>query len=237
MSLDVKNTEMKPIEGFKYLHIVSMFFVTTLLISSILSMKVITLGFLDAPAGIITFPIAFISGDILAEVYGFKITRRVIWTGLFCQLLMSVMFLIGDALPYPEYWQLQSEFSAIVGFVPRVVAGGMIAYFIGEYLNAMVMSKMKIWDRGKRFWLRALSSSLVGQGLNSIVFTIVAFYGVYSFNQLLIMIGSGILTKMVYEIIALPLTNYTSKWLKRNEGVDVFDYGEKYGLLEVKKVD
>lgn len=232
MSLDHTNQKVKPDQqGLKYLPIVSMLFITTLLMSSILSMKVITLGFLDAPAGIITFPIAFISGDILTEVYGFKITRRIIWTGLFCQLLMSVMFLIGNALPYPEYWVLQNEFSAIVGFVPRVVAGGMVAYLIGEYLNAIVMSKMKIRDQGKRFWLRALSSSLVGQSLNSIIFTVIAFYGVYSVDKLLILIGSGVLTKMIYEVIALPLTSYVTKWLKRNEGVDAYDYDEGYGIV------
>ncbi|WP_323756184.1 queuosine precursor transporter [Roseivirga sp.] len=232
MSTDNKNRKKKPDQqGVKYLHIVSMLFITSLLVSSILSIKVITLGFLDAPAGIITFPIAFISGDILTEVYGFKIAKRVIWVGLFCQLLMSVMFLIGDALPYPAYWSLQSEFSAIVGFVPRVVAGGMVAYFMGEYLNAMVMSKMKIWDQGKRFWLRALSSSLLGQGLNSITFTFIAFYGIYSVDQLLILIGSGVLTKMIYEIIALPLTSYITKWLKRNEGMDTYDYDVEYGIV------
>lgn len=232
MNLDQDDNEEKPVrQGLKYLHIVSMLFITTLLISSILSMKVITLGFLDVPAGIVTFPIAFISGDILAEVYGFKITRRVIWTGLLCQLLMSIMFLIGDALPYPEYWSLQREFTAIVGFVPRVVIASMLAYFFGEYMNAVVMSKMKIWDNGKRFWLRALCSSLVGQGINSIIFTTIAFFGVYSFEKLLILIGSGVLTKMIYEVIALPLTNHVTKWLKQNEGLDVYDFDIKYGLI------
>tara|TARA_R110000796_G_scaffold77584_2_gene173249 strand:+ start:129385 stop:130101 length:717 start_codon:yes stop_codon:yes gene_type:complete len=232
MSSDQINRELEPSKrGFKYLHIVSMVFITILLISSVLSIKIITLGFLDAPAGIITFPITFISGDILAEVYGFKITRKVIWTGLFCQLLMSFMFLIGDALPHPDYWNLQSEFTAIVGFVPRIVAGSMMAYFVGEYVNAVIMSKMKIWDNGKRFWLRALSSSVAGQGLNSIIFTVVAFYGVYSINQLLIMVGSGVAIKLVYEALALPLTTYIMKWLKRNEGVDSYDFDVKYNII------
>lgn len=209
---------------WKYFTLVSSVFVAVLLISNTVGTKVFSVFGLNLPGGVVVFPIAYIFGDILTEVYGYRASRSIIWTGLACNVLMALAYLVVENLPPAVFWENQEAYEAILGFVPRIVLASIIAYFFGEICNAFVLAKMKIFTQGKHLWTRTIGSTIVGQGVDTLVFCLVAFIGVFTPGQILSVILSNYVFKVAYEVLATPATYFVVNRLKRAEGVDVYDH-------------
>jgi queuosine precursor transporter len=215
----------------KYLFYVGVLFVAVLMISNTTAGKLIEVGPFIVSAAIVIFPISYIFGDILTEVYGYKASRKVVWSGFAALILMSFFYWVILALPAASFWQNQSAFEAVLGAVPRITIASMIAYFCGEFVNSYVLSRMKVWMEGKRLWMRTIGSTVVGEGVDSIVFFTIAFIGTMPFAALVTIILSSYFLKVVYEVIATPFTYKIVAFLKRKEGIDVYDRGISYNPL------
>ncbi|WP_025745844.1 queuosine precursor transporter [Kallotenue papyrolyticum] len=199
-------------------------FVTSLIVSNIAAVKPIQLLGLTMDAGNILFPLSYICGDVLTEVYGYRRARLVIWLGFACNLLAVGAFLLGLHLPAPPEWDGQAAYERILGFTPRLLLASVCGYLLGEFSNAAVLARLKTLTRGRLLWTRTIGSTLVGQGLDSTVFVLIAFVGVLPNALLLTMILSQWLFKVAYEAAATPLTYLVVNALKRREGLDVYDY-------------
>jgi hypothetical protein len=210
----------------KYFSIISSLFCAVLLISNITAVKVFTLGPLTVVGGVVLFPLAFIFNDILTEVYGFHLSRKVIWTAFACLILATFTYWIVGLIPPAAGWPHQQAYETILGGTPRVMLASMLAYFCGEFMNSLVISKMKYSVRGKRGlsegW-RFVASTIVGEGVDSVVFMTIAFYGVLPTPILVNGIISIYLLKVAYEIIATPFSTRFANWLKKAEGMDHLD--------------
>ena len=207
----------------KYFVIVAAIFITSLLTANIIAVKLVTISGFFLPAGVVIFPISYIFGDILTEVYGYRLTRMVIWLGFFCNLLAVVAIGLAQALPAAPFWQDQAAFEAILGYTPRLLAASFVAYLIGEFANSYILARMKIVTQGRWLWARTISSTIVGQGLDSVVFILIAFAGVIPGPGLVNTILTQWVFKSAYEAIATPLTYAVTNFLKRVEGLDTFD--------------
>lgn len=219
---------MKHPAGYRLFHVMAIVFVTTLLVSNTIAVKVIQVWSFTLPAGILVFPVAYIFGDVLTEVYGYQRTRSVIWWGFFCLAVMSGFYYLASVLPPAAFWHDQAPFARLFGLVPRIAVSSFVAYLIGEFLNSTVLSKLKVRTGGRHFWLRAVSSTIVGQGADSVVFNLGAFAGIFPLPVVLFIAFSGFVLKSLYEVIALPLTYAVVMYVKRYEGVDVYDKGISY---------
>ena len=211
-------------------------FATCLLISNILATKILMIGPWAAPAGVLIFPIAYILNDVITEVWGFAKARLIIWTGFFVNVLAVLFFTAGIVVPGAPFWQNQEAFATILGNTPRIVAASMSAYLVGSFLNAFVMSRMKVITKGKGFSVRAILSTLVGESADSFIFIIIAFAGIFPFGVLVTMIFTQAMLKTVYEILILPITVWVVGYVKRVEGVDTFDTDMSYNLFRVKEI-
>jgi hypothetical protein len=218
--------------AYRYFPLVTALFVTTLIVSNIIAVKIVQLGPLFLPAAVILFPVAYIFGDVLTEVYGYARARQVIWTGFFCNLIAVIAIGIAGLLPAAPFWTAgvydsaqaaQQAYQAILGFTPRLLFASFIAYLVGEFLNSFVLAKLKVKTQGRFLWLRTITSTLVGQGVDSLIFLSIAFYGIFSPAELRTAILSQWFFKVAYEILATPLTYLVVGWLKRLENVDVYD--------------
>ncbi|MBI4770375.1 MAG: queuosine precursor transporter [Chloroflexi bacterium] len=207
-------------------------FVTTLVISNIIAVKLALIGGLALPAAVILFPVAYIFGDILTEVYGYARARQVIWTGFACNLLAVVAIWIAGRLPAAPFWTAalydspaaaQQAYDAILGFTPRLLLASFCAYLVGEFLNSYVLARLKVSTGGRYLWVRTIASTLVGEGVDSALFILLAFAGIFPTAALSQAILSQWLVKSAYEALATPLTYLAVNWLKRQEGLDVFD--------------
>lgn len=212
-------------------------FLTCLLLSNIIAGKIVMFLGLTLPAAVILFPITYIVGDVLTEVYGYHRARLVIWIGFLACFLMTAVFWIALRLPYPAFWQNQSAYQSVLGFTPRLVLASLVAYLFGEFANAMILSKLKLLCAGRWLWLRTIGSTLVGQALDTGVFIIAAFTGVVPGPVLMGMLIGQYLWKVGYEVLATPLTYLAVGWVKRREGVDVYDYGVNYNPLKGSRID
>jgi uncharacterized integral membrane protein (TIGR00697 family) len=211
-------------------------FATCLLISNILASKIMMIGSWSAPAGVLIFPLAYIINDVLVEVWGFQKARLIIWAGFGVNVLAVVFFSIGIAVTAAPFWQNQEAFTTVLGSTPRIVAASMLAYLMGSFLNAYVMSRFKILTKGKGFSIRAILSTLVGEGADSVIFIGIAFAGIFPFEVLLVMMATQALIKTVYEIAILPLTIWVVAKVKRLEGIDTFDYSVSYNPFRLKQI-
>jgi len=209
-------------------------FVTSLLVANIIAVKLIAVGPWILPAGVIIFPLSFILGDVLTEVYGYGRARQVIWLGFACNLLGVLAIALAQALPPAGFWDGQAAFERILGYTPRLLLASFLAYLIGEFVNASVLARMKILTRGRWLWARTIGSTLVGQLLDSAVFVTVAFVGVIPPEVLLSAILVQWLAKSAYEAAATPLTYWVVNTLKRREGVDVYDTQTDFNPLKVR---
>lgn len=198
-------------------------FVTCLITANIIAVKLVDIFGLIVPAAVVIFPISYIFGDVLTEVYGYAASRRVIWLGFFCNLLAVVAFIIGGVLPAASFWQGQTAYDTILGYAPRLLVASFIAYLIGEFANSFVLAKMKIATRGRWLWTRTIGSTFIGEGLDSLVFMSVAFVGTIPFEGLASAIATQWLFKVAYEVLATPFTYAVVTWLKQKEGLDVYD--------------
>lgn len=203
-------------------------FLTSLLVSNVIAGKLISIGGITLPSAVILFPITYILSDVFTEVYGFRTTRLVIWGGFAANLLLSLVFLIAIKLPYPDFFKDQDAYARVLGMAPRVVAASLIAYWAGEFANSIVLSILKKATKGKFLWTRTIASTLVGQGLDTIIFIGMAFSGNVPGNVLLQMILAQYLFKVLYEILFTPLTYFVIRLVKRREGMDAFDTGVTY---------
>jgi hypothetical protein len=218
--------------SYRWFPLITAVFVTTLIVSNIIAVKVVEVAGLVVPAAVILFPVAYIVGDILTEVYGYARARQVIWIGFFCNLLAVAAIWVGGWLPAAPFWtagsfgdpeSAQGAYRAILGFTPRLLLASFIAYLAGEFLNAFVLAKLKIRTGGRFLWLRTISSTLVGQGADSAVFLSIAFWGIFSPADLQRAILSQWLFKVAYEILATPLTYLVVNALKKSESEDYYD--------------
>jgi uncharacterized integral membrane protein (TIGR00697 family) len=207
-----------------WLLVIACVFVTCLLTANIIAVKLILLfGFL-VPAGIIVFPLSYLFGDVLTEVYGYSITRRVIWLSFGCNLLAVIAIFIGGLAPSAPFWHDQKAYTAILGFTPRLLVASLSAYLVGEFTNSFVLAKLKIATKGRWLWLRTISSTLIGEGLDTIIFISVAFWGAIPVESMITAILTQWIFKVAYEVIATPLTYFIVGFLKKREGIDTYDH-------------
>ncbi len=209
-------------------------FITCLMTANIIAVKLISIFGRVLPAAIIIFPISYILGDVLTEVYGYRQARRVIWLGFFCNLILVAGILLGQILPPASFWDGQAAYERILGYTPRILAASFLAYLIGEFTNSFVLAKMKIATHGRWLWTRTISSTLVGQGLDSLAFITLAFVGMIPLSALLSAIITQWLAKSVYEAAVTPLTYKVVNFLKRHEGLDVYDYDTQFNPLLIR---
>ena len=193
---------------WRYYDVAVALFVASLLTANIIAVKLIEIGPIIVPAGVVIFPVSYILGDILTEVYGFRWARRAIWLGFLGNLVAVVAIWIAGLLPSPAFWQNQAAWDTILGFTPRLLVASFVAYLVGEFANSTVLAKMKVWTQGKYLWTRTISSTIVGQGLDSLVFILIAFGGLMAPAVIMTTVISQWLFKSVYEIVATPLTYY-----------------------------
>jgi uncharacterized integral membrane protein (TIGR00697 family) len=209
-------------------------FVTTLITANITAVKLVGFWGLVVPAGVVVFPISYICGDVLTEVYGYRVARRVIWLGFLCNLLAVAAIILGGLLPAAPVFEAQEAYERILGYTPRLLAASFIAYLVGEFANSFVLAKMKIATNGRWLWSRTIGSTLVGQGLDSLVFVVLAFVGTIPLGVMIVAIVTQWLFKSVYEALATPLTYVVVNYLKRFDGLDVYDRDTSFNPLLIK---
>jgi uncharacterized integral membrane protein (TIGR00697 family) len=208
--------------------LVATIFITCLITSNIIAVKLVNILGLLLPAAIVIFPISYIFGDVLTEVYGYRQARRVIWLGFFCNLIVVVAIWLGQILPAASFWDGQAAYERILGYTPRLLGASFLAYLVGEFANSFVLAKMKMATHGRWLWVRTIGSTLVGQCLDSIVFMTLSFMGTIPMSALSGAILVQWLSKSAYEAIVTPLTYLVINFLKKREGMDVFDYDTRF---------
>ncbi|MGH7685661.1 MAG: queuosine precursor transporter [Candidatus Dormibacteria bacterium] len=212
---------------------VSALFVAALITSNIIAVKVADIGPLVAPAAIVIFPLAYLFGDVLTEVWGYSTARAVIWTGFLANIVVVLFVAAAIAIPADSHYPDQTAYARILGQTPRLVLASLVAYLCGEFLNSFVLARLKVFTRGRFLWTRTIGSTLIGQGVDSAVFISIAFAGVQPWSLLLVIIRDVWLLKVAYEIAATPLTYAIVSVLKRWEGVDADDRDTNFSPIPV----
>lgn len=207
-----------------------------LVASNLLETKVIQIGGITATAGLIVFPISYIINDCIAEVWGFKKARLIIWSGFAMNFLFIGFAQLAIALPAAPFWEGAEAFSFVFGLAPRIAVASLFAFLVGSFLNAYIMSRMKVASKGKHFSLRAIVSTLVGESADSILFFPIAFAGLIPTTDLLIMIGTQAFLKSLYEVLILPVTVRVVKYIKKADGSDVYDNQISYNVMKIKDI-
>lgn len=207
-----------------------------LVASNLLETKVIQIGSITATAGLIVFPISYIINDCIAEVWGFKKARLIIWSGFASNFLVIAFGQLAIHLPAAPYWEGSEGFNFVFGMAPRIAVASLIAFLVGSFLNAYAMSRMKIASAGKHFSLRAIVSTLAGESADSLLFFPIAFAGLIPPAELFLMIGTQAVLKSLYEVIILPVTVRVVAYIKKVDGNDVYDIGTSYNILKVKEL-
>lgn len=213
---------------YKYLDALTTAFVVILLVSNLVAQKVCLIGPFAVSGAILLFPITYIFGDVFTEVYGFAASRRAIWLGFFGTSLLYLMGSLTIALPPAPGWHNQQAFAAVFGFIPRILAASLIAFWAGEFANSFTMAKLKLLTNGRKLWTRTIGSTVVGQAVDTTIVVFLTFLGTVPLRTLGNMIATGYLLKVGYEILATPLTYAVIFWLKRAEGADAFDRHESF---------
>jgi uncharacterized integral membrane protein (TIGR00697 family) len=208
--------------------LIASIFITCLITSNIIAVKLVNIFGLVLPAAILIFPLSYIFGDVLTEVYGYRQARWVIWLGFFCNLIVVVAIWLGQILPAASFWDGQTAYERILGYTPRLLGASFLAYLVGEFANSFVLAKMKMATHGRWLWARTIGSTLVGQCLDSLVFMTLSFIGTIPMSVLSGAILVQWLSKSAYEAIVTPLTYLVINFLKKREGMDVFDYGTRF---------
>ena len=230
MSQDQQANDTHPKHSHWFVVLVALF-ITCLITANIIAVKLISIFGLVVPVAIIIFPISYILGDVLTEVYGYRQARRVIWLGFSCNLILVLAIWLGQLLPAASFWDGQTAYERILGYTPRILAASFLAYLLGEFSNSFVLAKMKIATNGRWLWTRTIGSTLVGQGLDSLVFITLAFVGTIPPAALISAILTQWLGKSMYEAAVTPLTYKVVNFLKRYEGLDVYDYDTQFNPL------
>jgi len=213
--------------------LIVMVFITCLITANIIAVKLIDLGGLILPSGIIIFPISYIVGDILTEVYGFRRARQVIWLGFVCNVITVIAIVIAQALPSAGFWDGQAAYDRILGYTPRLLLASFVAFLVGEFANSYILSRLKVATKGKWLWLRTITSTIVGQGLDSFIFIFIAFWGTSPQAALISAMVAQWLFKVAYEAAATPLTYVVVNFIKRQEGIDTYDRDISFNPLSL----
>lgn len=221
--------------SFKHLTAIAVIFVSVLLISNVASSKIVSFWSLGLDGGTILFPLSYIFGDVLTEVYGYARTRKVIWLGVLMNLLMAAVFIVVGMLPAAGDWPYQTAYEAILGWTPRIVVASVIAYFAGEFSNSFILAKLKIWMKGRRLWVRTIGSTLVGQACDTLLFVVIAFYGVLPNELIITLIISNYIFKAGVEAVFTPFTYMIISFLKRSEGIDFYDRKTNFNPFYLKE--
>jgi uncharacterized integral membrane protein (TIGR00697 family) len=208
-------------------------FVTCLLTANTIAGKLVTLGGLTLTAGIVIFPISYVLGDVLTEVWGYAAARKVIWLGFACNALMVAAVWLGGELPSAPFWKGQASYQEILGQTPRILLASFAAYLGGEFVNAFVLARLKIATAGRWLWMRTIGSTVVGQALDSVVFVTLAFAGAVPAGLLAGIVAAQWAVKVAYEAAATPLTYAAVAWLKSREAIDTFDYDTDFNPLRL----
>ncbi|MFA6427902.1 MAG: queuosine precursor transporter [Candidatus Magasanikbacteria bacterium] len=220
----------------RYLDLITTVFAVVLILSNITSTKIVSLtNWLNFDGGTILFPLAYIFGDILTEVYGYARARRVIWIGFLMNVVMVTVFWIVGKLPASAEWGMQSSYDAILGIVPRIVLGSLAAYLIGEFTNSFILAKLKIKTQGKLLWLRALGSTIIGQFLDTTIFLSIAFVGVLPWNLLWTIWLTNYIFKILVEVLLLPITYRVVAILKKKEEMDACDTDTNFNPIKMER--
>ena len=206
-------------------------FCVCLILANLLATKQFQLGSINLTTGVLVFPISYVVNDCITEVWGYQRAKLIIWTGFVMNFAFVLLGWLADLIPGAPYWTNQEGFHALFGLAPRVALASFAAFLVGSLLNAYVMSKMKIHDKGRRFSLRAIASTIAGELSDSLIFFPIALGGIVPKDNLLLMIVSQVVFKTLYEIIMLPITLRVVAWLKKTEGSDVYDEGLKYTII------
>ena len=214
--------------------VVTALFVTCLITANIIAVKLVVIFGRVLPAAIIIFPLSYIIGDILTEVYGYRQARAVIWLGFLCNLVAVAAIWVGGFMTPASFWGGQEAYDSILGYTPRLLMASFAAYLVGELANSTILAKMKIWTRGRWLWSRTISSTIVGQGLDSAVFITLAFAG--GEVALVRLILTQWTAKVIYEAAATPLTYLVVGWIKRREGLDHYDYDTSFNPIAVTRL-
>ena len=223
--------------SYRYLDFITASFVAVLIISNIASTKIVDLGPFTFDGGTLLFPLAYIFGDILTEVYGYARSRRVIWTGFFWLLVMAVVLTVVDRLPAAGDYALNDSFHAILGQTWRIVAGSLAAFLVGEFVNSVIMAKMKVRTQGKALWSRTITSTLFGQAVDTAIFLLIAFGGVLTTATLWDVFKSNYVFKVGVEVLFTPITYLIVRYLKRVEKSDVYDTDTDFSPFAVSSAD
>lgn len=224
---------MPEIKSYRHLDTITVLFVAVLLISNIASSKITTLGWFTFDAGTLLFPLSYIFGDILTEVYGYKRSRKTIWLGFVCAALMSVVLIIVGMLPAAADWGNQDAYDKILGLTPRIVLASLIAFWCGSFSNSFILAKIKVLTAGKWLWLRTIGSTIVGELIDSALFVVVAFAGLMPTAALITIIISNYLFKTGVEVLFTPVTYKVVGWLKRKEQEDYFDKDTDFNPFKI----
>ena len=219
----------------RYFDFVMAAFCVVLILSNVVgAAKVAEIGGFTFGAGILFFPISYVLGDILTEVYGYARARRVIWAGFAASLFAALMCSVIVAMPPAPGWGGQEQYAAVFGQVWRIVAASMLAFWAGEFVNSYVLARMKVWTQGRMLWARTIGSTVFGQGVDSLIFYPLAFLGVWTNAQVLTVMVTNWALKVAWEAILTPLTYAVVGWLKRREGVDVYDQATDFTPFRTK---
>ena len=227
---------------FRFLETLTVGFVAVLMISNLTGAKICVipwapLGWLRISAAEFFFPLTYICGDVFTEVYGYGASRRAIWLGFFSMGLLAVLGELAVVLPAAPGWGDQQAYAIVFGIVPRFAIASLIAYWAGEFTNSYTLAKMKLWTGGKWLWTRTVGSTLTGQAVDTTVIILIAFCGRQSWGMMGRMVVSSYLIKVAVEVVFTPVTYAVVKWLKRAEGVDVFDRETNFNPFALKSRD
>ena len=206
-------------------------FITCLITANIIVVKFVNFGPVSLPAAVIVFPLSYIFGDILTEVYGYRLARQVIWLGFACNLIFVFFAWVGQILPPAPFWKSQEAYVAILGYTPRVLGASFCGYLVGEFANSYVLSRMKILTKGRWLWSRTIGSTIVGEGLDTGVFLTLAFIGTPLFFPRTIL--NHWIAKVLIETVLTPVTYIIVNWLKHKEDIDTYDYKTSYNPFTV----
>jgi uncharacterized integral membrane protein (TIGR00697 family) len=213
---------------------VSALFVACLMTSNVIAAKLVTIGPATVPAAIVLFPLAYLFGDVLTEVWGYAVARMVIWAGFLANALAAGFIAIAVALPPASIYPGQPAFAQVLDQTPRLVGASLIAYLCGEFLNSFVLAKLKVFTRGRFLWMRTIGSTVIGQGVDSIVFITLAFIGTAASGDIPVIVRDVWVIKVVYEVLATPLTYVIVTVCKRVEGIDVFDRDTSFAPVSLR---
>ncbi|MBR3881417.1 MAG: queuosine precursor transporter [Mailhella sp.] len=227
----MKNNSISP--AFMLLGIL---FCTCLIVSNLMAAKIFVVGDITLSAAVLLFPVSYILNDCIAEVWGYRKARLIIWTGFAVNFLVMAVFQLAVMLPSAPFWEGAPHFDYIFGLAPRLAAASFLAFLAGSLVNAYVMSRMKLASQGRHFSLRAVVSTLLGEGVDSMIFFPCAYFGLLPFNEMLAVLFGEVALKVAYEMAVLPLTRRVVAYIKRVDGVDVFDENISYNPLKISDI-